>query len=242
MVVGTKRSINRDLRYCVSKVEHFDKVYLSQVHLDTSHCTSTLFFVSAISELPTFSTDCVECYRDPRHPVCSRGDHLENQKQVEVAEGVHQEVADGAGDSSGRNDEDLGGVQEGQQVKFRDVDPLVIEKPKHFQISGNDVWVERSLGNVRAARPLVISQQRETRANVQELVQNYLEDQLRPLTHYTASGPRVHPNMRNPFIMVAQPDGKIVPFSADISFAAMDNKLVQTLTGSISVLNNFYII
>ena len=38
-------------------------------------------------------------------------------------------------------------------------------------------------------------------------------------------------NLRNPFLVVALANGVIVPVSADISFSAMDNKLVQTITG-----------
>jgi hypothetical protein len=250
-----------------------------------------LFFVSAISQLPTSSRDCVDCYRDPTHPVCSSnttsqhqqpleenqlaadravpvgGDHLrsvgavlnEDSEADPSAEGslhvlpgsfmsdLHagaggdlQIVAEGGLDAGTDTGEDQQDMETVQQLKYKTVCQDLIQKPKHFQISGKDVWVEKTPGNVRAARPLVIAQQRETHKNVQELVQKFLEDQLVPLTHFSASGQETKqqsPNLRNPFIMVASLDGKIVPFSADISFSAMDNKLVQTLTGTIFWLN-----
>ena len=158
---------------------------LLQVTLDTSHCTSTLFFVSAISHLPTDSRDCVDCYRDPDHPVCSARD-----------------------------------LQAAGQ-KFPKT-----QKPKNFQISGEDIWIEKTLGSERAARPLLIAQQRETHDTVKELVHSFLEVQLKPLTHFSATDQAIRSNklslnLRNPFLMVALPGGEIVPFSADINFSAI---------------------
>ena len=180
-----------------------------QVSRDTTHCLSVLYFVSSISELPTTEKHCIDCHRDPDHPVCGA------EPAQDTPDMFSDEEEDGQGDQGGSQD--------------NCIVPTMICPPKNFQEKKRDVWVEDTPGSERAARPLVTALQRETRGNIETLVNNYLEKELIPLTRYETK--ISDKNLRSPIVVVALQSGKLVPISADVNFGAMDNKLTQTLTG-----------
>ena len=67
-------------------------------------------------------------------------------------------------------EEDGQGDQGGSQDNC--IVPTMICPPKNFQEKKRDVWVEDTPGSERAARPLVTAMQRETRGNIETLVNN----------------------------------------------------------------------
>ena len=183
----------------------------SQVTKDTTHCLSVLYFLSSISELPTSEANCVECHRDPHHPVCNLR-HTQDSPDLfsEDEESPCIPLVGSTGDS-------------------QDTMISKINCPLNFQEKKQEIWVEATPGSERAARPLVTALQKENRTNIENLVNNYLEKELIPLTHFETK-PK-DKNLRAPVVIVALQSGKLVPISADVNFGAMDNKLTKTLTG-----------
>ena len=184
-----------------------EKEYLqkSQVTIDTTHSMSILYFVSSIAGLPTDNQDCVECYRDPAHPVCSMT-MRETEQNVDFLQ----------------SSKDL----EKPNISINEPSSIVhvekIRKPQNYQTTGKDFWIEPLPGSERAARPLLIASIRENDQNIRAVVKNYVEEELHSLTK---------PSFRKPFLLVSMPCGKVVSLSANINVSALDNKMTQTLTG-----------
>ena len=175
--------------------------------MDTTHCLSVLYFLSSISELPTSDKNCVDCHRDPNHPVCGMS-YDSPDMFSEDEEQNHETIVDSAGE-----------------------DFLIsnIGCPVNFQEKKKDIWVESTPGSERAARPLLIALQKENRATIENLVDKYLEKEMAPLIYFETKS--TDKNLRAPVLIVALQSGELVPISADVNFGAMDNKLTKIITG-----------
>ena len=54
----------------------------SQVSISTTHSFSVTYFISDITELPNAKNDCVDCYRDENHRICSFQNDIEERKKT----------------------------------------------------------------------------------------------------------------------------------------------------------------
>ena len=169
--------------------------------------------MSSISELPTTEEHCIDCHRNPDHPICGK---IQNQDSPDIFENSEESLV--------VDDQECFNID-----KEGAPSPLKIKRPKNFQEKGKEVWTEDNPGSERAARPIITAMQKESRSNVQSMIENFLEKEIVSLTNY-ATKPS-EKNLRVPVIIIAMESGILVPISTDLNFGAMDNKLTKMVTG-----------
>ena len=54
----------------------------SQVSISTTHSFSVTYFISDIAKLPNAKNDCMDCYRDEKHRICSFQNDIEERKKT----------------------------------------------------------------------------------------------------------------------------------------------------------------
>ena len=147
----------------------------SQIKITSTHSLSCLYTMSDVRRLPSETSECIDRHRDPGHRagdcIVGRGGWVLGEGGVLV-----------------RDSWRCGGDQgEDQATGHPEDSQPVIKKPLNYQETGDMIWNEHQLMSPWAARPLGLVMMRETRQNTIDFVKNFLEPQVKSLTHFGSS-------------------------------------------------------